>query len=527
MGRCAVPAAAIGLTVAIFGPALAGSYVWDDTWQVEHNHALRSTEGLARLLTTDTCESAGRAPCVLYHPLPMATVWLQARTTGQSIVFFRLGNLAIHWAAACLLFVFLRRRGLARPLSLAAGALFLVHPSVTEPVMWVVGRQDSLATVCSVGALVAWPDGTSRRGWLRAALASLLLGLALLCKEPFVVVAALLLVRAVLDRVPWRKSLAWLAWPIGAIAAIIGVRHALGIPSAVGQGGTVASMLVNHATILWHYLAQLATFDNGPAIVSFRPLPWPAALGVFVVIVAVCVPAARAAWLGSRRAGLLLLGVLWFVVALAPHVVSLPAFGVYGNRYAYFPLMGLLVAGAAVADGFHGRLRPAFVHVGVLAFILVLAVASLRTAAEARAWKDEPTFFSHNLDPEDGLALHQHANVRLQREGCEAALPELARVVELAPGLGNGWHNLAGCLLSTGRHALAVGAARRALALQPRNAGSEYNLGAALVFQGQIQQGIAHLERAARLDPGHVQTARLLAGLRATPPTGATTDTPR
>jgi hypothetical protein len=527
MGRYAAVVLAVALTAAIFGPALAGPFLWDDAWQVERNPALRDSGGLARLLTTDSCESAGERGCILYHPLPMATLWLQARTTGLSIVFFRLGNLVFHLLAAWLLWQFLRRQGIGRTGALAATFLFLVHPSITEPVMWVVGRQDSLAALCSMGAILAWPDGGNRNGWRRAALAGLLYALALLSKEPFMVVIVLLFARTVFDRLPWRKRLAWLAWPAGSILAVVGVRHALGISSITGGGSTVAQALLGYPAILWHYLVQLATLANGPTVASFHPFAWPAAVAVYVGIVAVSAPVAWAAWSGSRRAAVVLLGLLWFLASLLPHVVSVPAFGVYGNRYAYFPLMGLLIAVAAAAEAAQRRIRPAFLRAAGLAFAIVIVALSFRTAAEARAWQDDLALVSRNLDPDDGWGLFRHANARLTRFGCEAALPELARSVELAPGLGPAWHNLAGCLLSTGRYEGAVTAATRALALQSGDAGAEYNLGAALVFTGQIQPGIAHLERATRLGRGHAMAAQFLATLRAAPASTPESASPR
>ncbi len=495
--------------------------MWDDVWLVEHNQNIIRADGIGRLLATDMWDSAHGKPSVCYHPVPMATLWLQARVTGLSLVAFRLGNLAVHLMCAVLLLVFLRRQGLGRTVATAAALFLLVHPSVTEPVLWVVGRQDSLAALCALGALLVWPDATSRRPLPRAAAAGLLCALAFLSKEPFVVVAVLLFARTVADRVPWRRALAWLAFPVAAVAATVMLRHALAIPSTAGGPVADFRVLATYATILWHYLAQLTAFDNGPAVVAFRPLPWPAVAAIYAALAAAIVPLARAARSGGRRAALALVGTTWFLVSLAPHVVSVPAFGVYGNRYAYFPLMGLLVVGAAAADGLGLHARPALRRLVLLAATLVVVVASARTAAEARAWHDDLSLSSHRLDPEDGFALQAHSSVILRRYGCQAALPELDRAVELAPQLGQAWHNLAGCLLTTGRFDKAVVAATRALALQPNDPGAEYNLGAALVFAGHISRGIAHLETAARLSPGHVLTARLLAGLRASPVSAA------
>ena len=302
---------------------------------------------------------------------------------------------------------------------------------------------------------------------------------------------------------------------MAAVATTLALRRALGIPTVVGGSLGGLHPLAIYATILWHYFAQLVTVDNGPAVVSFRLLAWPAVVLVYVVLVAILVPLVGATRSGGRRAALALFGVLWFLVSLVPHVVSLPAFGVYGNRYAYFPLMGLLVVGAVAVNAFAIHARQPLRRLAVLLAGVIVVVASARTAAEARAWNNDLSLFGHRLDAEDGEAVFGHASALLRRYGCRAALPEIVRAVELAPDLGPAWHNLAGCLLSTGRYEQAVAAAERALAFQPGVAGAEYNLGAALVFTGQAPLGLPHLENAARLDPHHALTARLLAQMRA------------
>jgi Tfp pilus assembly protein PilF len=506
-------AGVVALCAMVFGPALAGEYVWDDIWQVAENPSLVRADGIGTILRTDSCESAGQRGCVLYHPLALSTIWLQARVTGLSLVAFRLGNLVIHLLCALLLVGLLRRLRMGEGLVVAGVLIFVFHPSVTEPVMWVVGRQDSLAAVFSLGAVLAWPDGNARRPLLRAGAAGLLLLLGLFCKETAIVVLALLLARVLIDRVPWRRALPWLLAPLLGVVVTGLVRRGLAIPSTAGGMTIGGSTLVIYATIVWHYFTQLALLDNAPTFVGYRPLTLPAACAVYFVLAAVVAVQIRALRRDRAWARTTLFGTTWFLVALAPHAVSLSTFAVFANRYAYFPLVGLLVVAAALGERLRVRCGRRWRGLGTAVGILLVGAACVRTSEEARCWRDEVTLYGHRLDARDGHALLPYAKAILRKQGCSAAVPQLGRVVNVAPDLAEGWHNLAGCFLNLGRYDWAIVAASRDVALAPERSAAHYNLGAALAFAGQRVRGVAELEQALKLEPGNPLARDLLARL--------------
>ncbi len=90
----------LGLT---FGPHLAGDWMWDDVYLVQHNPHFGSWSGLLRLVTWDLWRSAGMTSSDLYHPIPMAYLFGLCSIFGKSVVALRIFNLILH-GSVCLLF---------------------------------------------------------------------------------------------------------------------------------------------------------------------------------------------------------------------------------------------------------------------------------------------------------------------------------------------------------------------------------------------------------------------------------------
>jgi hypothetical protein len=327
------------ILVAVYVGSLRGEYLWDDTPIVRDNPLLTGLHGLRGLFTTDLWGGATGRSTQLYHPVPMVTLWLQALVTGRSLVAFRVGNLALHAACVALLYAWIRRDRVSPRAALLAVAAFALHPSSVEIVLWVTGRHDSVGALLVLLALHAWMRPN-------ALLAALTVAAAFASKEGFVVAPALLALtvhRAYPDA-SLRKRASRLAGPVAAVATVFAIRAALGISSRSAQiSAPPTELLRQYASIVAHYFAQVVSFRAGPTIQSYDSLaPWQA-WAVFVAIAGVLAGLLALRHRGHARAEPMLFGVAWFLLGLAPHVASLPLLGLYANRYAYFPAMGLVL----------------------------------------------------------------------------------------------------------------------------------------------------------------------------------------
>ena len=523
----AFAAAALVLCGLAFAAHLGGEFVWDDVFLVAQNDGLYRADGARAIATQDLWGQATGRPGDLYHPLPMLTLWLQGLAHGRSLPLFRLVNVLFHALNAFLLLLLLRRLSVGRGAALCLSAVALVHPSVTEPVMWLTGRHDTLAVLFALTALLLWPL-EARRAWPRALAASACGALSFWCKEPYVVVPALLLAfhlwagRALAAKTPPPRVVSVLApvLPFAALAAAIAWRLHLGI--SLGGGlppGGLGRHALDYATVVAHYAAQLLTFSNGGTLALYTPLPAAAAVAVLVLL-AGALALAGVVWQRRGAGSLVVLGLAWFALALAPHLVSVPTIGMYANRYGYFALFGSLVAAA-------GLVGPALVRAServrgllALAGAALPVVLILPTFAAAADWATDLKLYGAEVDrdPNNGIAFYHLGYAVQRRQGCEPALPLFERSAQLAPRYPRAFHDLAGCLIDQRRHAEAVAPAREAVLLEPGNARNHYNLALALLNSGQQDVGRAALDKAIALEPTFGPAQRLLMQLKQTGP---------
>jgi hypothetical protein len=510
--------AAFVLVAIAFLPRLRGDFVWDDAYLVRDNASLRSLAGLRTILTRDLWGSATGHGTQLFHPVPMLTLWAQYQLTGLSIVAFRIVDVALHCACAAALFALARARAIPFAAAALGAGVFLVHPSVTEPVLWITGRHDTIGLLFTLLAALSLPRAVARPSWI--AVPAVCVALAFLSKEQFVVAPVLIALAApapfwteVRARSP--RAIAAALLPVVSAALVLAWRHALGIASG---SDALAARLVTHlrnaATIASHYFVQLATFSNGSTIETYEPL---SARATFIVIAVIGLGLALLVLL-ARRTGRIAAGVwvgcAWFLVALAPHVVSIPMLHLFANRYGYTPLAGLSLALAHGLEPIVSRIETTFARRTALALAsAVLLALAVRTSIEGSYWRTDLALYRRDVErrPDDGRALYHYATALQRHEGCVAAEPVFVRATERAPDDARSWHNLAGCRLRLGRFADAVSPAMHAVALERDDPRNWFNLGVALRASGDDRRGRRALEHALRLDPHYAAAREALA----------------
>ena len=136
-----------------------------------------------------------------FRPLFILSYLIDTKIWGLNPVGFHLSNVAFHSLNSFLVFALswrilenLKLSSVIRQgISIAAGALFLLHPSHTEAVSWISGRVDVLATFFCLAALLSFLGYARSRRASQLACSLLFFILALLAKEsaiclPFLVI---------------------------------------------------------------------------------------------------------------------------------------------------------------------------------------------------------------------------------------------------------------------------------------------------------------------------------------------------
>ena len=383
--RALAPFAVIVLVgILVYANSFWGQFMLDDERSIGDNvEAISSLRSPAKLITS---------PHYVTRPMVGLSLALSYALGGLRVWAYHLVNLAIHLAAALLLFA-LARRTLRRPqlrerfapsatgLALAIALLWLVHPLQTQAVTYIIQRTESLAglfVLLTVYAVARGADSSRGWPWFVLAVFACLLGMG--SKQTAVVSPLLVLF---FDRTFVAGSFAAALrrrWPLYSGLASIWLfifYSLLRAPTTMGAGfGATRITAWEYARtqpqVILHYLRLV-----------FWPYPqclddmWPVATrlvdilpGAFVVGILLV----GTGWALLRRPALGFLGAAFFIV-LAPSSSFVPIEDLAFEHRMYLALAPVL---AAVVLGAHAVVKRFRVpRLGVaLAIASTLALAA-------------------------------------------------------------------------------------------------------------------------------------------------------
>jgi len=445
---------------AVWAPALANGFVWDDAGNLVRSTRLRAWTALYEVFLHDAMWSAGREGVGTYRPLALASMALDHQLFGHVAWGYHLGSVLLHCAAAVAVFGALARLVPSRAAFWLA-AVWAVHPTTVEVAAWINGRSESLALLFGAGALWVLCVPKPRRRRLVAGGALLLL--AMLGKETGAIFApGAVLCVALVQRREGHAS-GPLHWPTalvasGAVAVYFAIRALVLDAASVGPSLEVFAVL----PAVWFRATQavVAPLERGLHVLT----PWlsgldgPALLGYTLATLAAAGLAVVAWRRGERRPAL---GLLWWCGSLVP--VALLAVSAWPGfyRWLYIGLPGLLLAlYVSLGD------RPAARWICAVA----LVAGVVRTELTIPVWRTSGTLF--------------------------------VAMVESQPDDPYGYHGLGEYLRDIGDFQAAERVLREGLALGPRRLEMYVALSSVLAAQGRCAEAVEAVRgRGARIPP--------------------------
>lgn len=477
----AVAAVLAVLALVAWQGTFTAPFVFDDTPAVVANPSLLPPRTLAGVLWPAVDGGA----TVAGRPLLNLSFALNYAWGGLDVRGYHAVNLAIHWAAACLLFGLVRRScpraEQAMPLAAAAAALWLVHPLQTESVTYIAQRAEALGgfwLLLTLYGFVRASAAPAGWGWAAVSVAACFLGVA--TKETIVVAPLLVLLH---DRTwgagsfheAWRRRRGYYlalasSWiPLGLLVAAGAGR---GGTAGFGAGITPWSYALTQCEAIGLYLARTFwpagfIFDYGTDTVGGLADVWPQALLVAALV-------GGTAWALVRRPAWGYFGAA-FLLLLAPSssVVPVVSQTIAEHRMYLALAIPVLLVVLALGRGLGRRSVPVLV-----ALVVLLAWLTVRRNAvygsEIILWGD---------------------------------------TVAKRPANARAYHNLGLAEFGRGNIVEAERLVRAAIALIPASPEPHYSLGLILTRQGRIEDAIASYEAALRLDPRHAAAHNNLANV--------------
>lgn len=336
-------------------------FLGDDFGLVHHLHDIRP-QRLLSYFVSDWTEGTYGVVLDELRPFLAFSYWFDARLFGTNAAGYHATNVILHFLNGLLVLGIARSIAPREPVfALLAASFFVLMPSHAEPIAWISGRVDSLASLFYLGAFLCFVRfrlGTSRL-WLLASL--LVFACGLFAKQSMVTLPVLLLAFDWL----WLRSMnptsRWLdrIWPhalfFALVAGYLALRHAL-------FGNAVRESLLTLDTFKQFILRQDRYARELMPTPNWAPKVMRTAAEVITVgILAVCAWWAFTGRSACRQATrrLLFFGAAWYAITIAPMVVTY-----LSARHLYITTAGLSIAMATLLlpadlheDGRRARIR--------------------------------------------------------------------------------------------------------------------------------------------------------------------------
>lgn len=519
----------IAVSFAAYGNSLQGGFHYDDSHHIVRNPFVRDLAYVPQFFTDPDLFSAlpGHR---MYRPVVMTSYALNYSWGGYRPLFWRLTALALHAFGAVgvlLTFRLLIRTfhnipsGTATGAGLVAALFLALHPVFSETVNYASARSGLLATGFVLWALYLHLRAEqASRPWLRVAgwtLSLLCFLTALGSKEIAIVYPALLLAVVCLrgGGAAWRAVL-----PAACVALLyLGARHLL-LNNAVidftaharsvqhaepGSGASrpVLFNLYTQARVLLMYLGLFAVPMGLTVDRYVRVSETPFEPGVLLGAATVCVMLVMA-WRLRKTRPLTSLGLVWFLVALAPTSSIIPLNVIMNEHRLYLPGVGLAFV---VADTW-GHLRVEGVAARWARFALPAAACLLLASTWVRNtdWRDSQRLWAAAVEvsPRSHVAWNSLGVERRDGGDFEGAAEAFHKCLTLQPYSWNATFNLGTLHLWRGREsgdqALLAEARKwleRSLEVRPDATRSRWFLAETLWAQGHKEESRAAFGRLA------------------------------
>jgi hypothetical protein len=354
-------------------------FLGDDFGLVQHLHDV-PVERLVSYFVSDWTQSIYGVVLDELRPLLAFTYWLDAHLYGPlNVSGYHATNVVLHLLNALLVLAIARSVIPREPrVALLAATLFALMPSHAEPIAWISGRVDSLASLFYLGAFLCFVRFRlgNRRAWLAGALLTFACGL--FVKQSLVTFPVLILAFdligprfAASSGGRWQSRLSAHVPFFLLAGAYLALRHAL-FGNAVREDLLTVAAIEEFIYRQNRYVRELLPAPNNA----------PRAIRLLGEVVTVAVLALCARWLFVRRracahavARLHFFGAAWYCITIAPMVVTY-----LSARHLYITTAGLSIALASLllpgdAGDERGRTRMRMAMAGTL--VALFAVAAI------------------------------------------------------------------------------------------------------------------------------------------------------
>jgi cytochrome c-type biogenesis protein CcmH/NrfG len=443
-----------------------------------------------------------------YRPVLIISFAVDALIMKQNPLIYHCTNILLHIFCGICLFIFLQMFGFDKTLSLLCALIFVNHPAFSHAVSWVPGRNDMLLALFGAVSCIFLMRYAGSRKALNLILFALSYALVLFTKETAVVMFIIyFMILYVFSRGGINKNLAVKIFSISFAVTILYflLRHIALRNTPFDETAAVSlAELIKSVPSVIKYVEYCLIPSNLniflPAItISYVTL---AALALF------CVFMTLAFYLKNTRKHVVVLGILWFFMLLAPTLV-LPNNYYYVHRL-YFAAWGAIIVFAEVAAALIKK-YPVIKKYLYSALIFLIIIFGIFARLNSVKFENEDIFWAYAVSetPASSMVRRSLALRFMQADDLKNAEEEILKAIRLNPENSGGYLILGRLYGVKGKFEQAENNFLTALEYNQANAAAYYYLAMLHSIKDDNSQALQNIEKALNIAPRNKEYQKL------------------
>ena len=276
---------------------------------------------------------------------------------------------------------------------------------------------------------------------------------------------------------------------------------------AAGRGVGLASRMVMAGFTVLFYLSKLVLPVKLSAMYPYKSdlgtlsFPWWS--------LAMALPLVAAYWLRGKKPGMLLFGVLFFLVAISPvtQIISVSGDTIVADRHTYLASLGIFLIVGDVLSRLYGRGRIARLPVSVLTVVLVVTLVFL-SRGRCAVWKNSLDLWNDAIGKYPYLsatAYNDRGIAHYHEREYGQAISDYDAAIAKNPGGADAYSNRGVAYEALHEDAKALADFSKAISLGGNRVMAYINRGNLRGRQADYAKAIADYTEALRLDPQNAQ----------------------
>lgn len=498
------------LLIVILGLLLYGqslffglTYLDDNTLLIGNREIIGNISNLPLIFSDDVFFSDSN---FYYRPMLNFSFMIDIFFAGDNLSFYFLSNILLHLTVSCLVFYLFKKIISRKAVAFLLSLIFLIHPAVTQAVVWLPGRNDSILAAFSLLAFLFLIRFNERPGLPPLILYTVFFWLALLTKESavFIPILAIIYFFTIGRNQSTSKSEKFLVFLMSFLA---------------GTAWYLLRRLAFNSESFGYLEAARSMINNYPAIIIFfGKMLLPFNLNVFPVlensslifgIIAIIFLSIAIILSKNRSGSSLVFGLAWMLIFLIPTLLRIDGQPDFLEHRMYLPLIGFLIIISEIdwiKQINFKNLPTKFIVLTIFTIFIVI------TFFHSQHFKNKLVFWESAVkdSPRSVLVQKNMGAMYYLEERFEEAEKHYLEALRLEPSEPMVNNNIGLIYVERGDESTAEKFFLKELSLYPNYDKALFNLGFLYYKQGKMVEARYLLESCLRSNPRHADAYRYL-----------------